>query len=156
MKRVYAQYHDRGFEVVSVSIDDKRDLWLGAINKYKLPWIQLSSLKGWKCPVAQLYQVTAVPAMFLLDAEGRIVSDKARGEVLEQEVARLCGGDHKAAASGTAVNVGIAFAQGAWSEVCRQAQQAGKPIFLDVYTSWCGPSKMIASHTNPQPEVDDI
>lgn len=156
VKRVYAQYHDRGFEVVSVSIDDKRDLWLGAINKYKLPWIQLSSLKGWKCPVAQLYQVTAVPAMFLLDAEGRIVSDKARGEVLEQEVARLCGGDHKAAASGTAVNVGIAFAQGAWSEVCRQAQQAGKPIFLDVYTSWCGPCKMMASQTFTQSEVGDF
>lgn len=90
VKKVYEQFHGKGFEVISVSLDDKRDNWMRAIEKHQLPWIHVSSLQGWKCPVVQLYQVSGVPAMFLLDSEGRIVSDNARGEALEREVARLC------------------------------------------------------------------
>ena len=90
IKHVYDKYHDKGFEVISISLDDKRDNWLQAIATHQLPWIQVSSLQGWKCPVVQKYRVSAVPAMFLLDAEGRIVSNKARGEVLEREVEKLC------------------------------------------------------------------
>ena len=87
---MYDKYHDKGFEVISISLDDKRDNWLQAIATHQLPWIQVSSLQGWKCPVVQKYRVSAVPAMFLLDAEGRIVSNKARGAVLEREVEKLC------------------------------------------------------------------
>ena len=90
IKKVYAKYHDKGFEVLSVSVDDKKDKWTQAIEKHQLNWLHVSALKGWKCPVAQLYKVTGVPAMFLIDKEGKIVSTKARGEALEQEVAKLC------------------------------------------------------------------
>lgn len=90
VKKVYDKYHDKGFEVLSVSIDEKKDAWVDAIKKHQLNWLHVSSLKGWKCPVAQLYQVSGVPAMFLIDKDGKIVSTKARGEVLEQEVSKLC------------------------------------------------------------------
>lgn len=90
IKEVYAKYHSKGFEVVSISLDDNKDKWVGAIRKYQLPWLQLSSLKGWKCPVAKLYNVSSVPAMVLLDENGVIVTNNARGEALEKEVSKLC------------------------------------------------------------------
>ena len=90
VKRVYDKYHDKGFEVLSVSIDEDKEAWVNAIQKHQLTWLHVSSLKGWQCPVARLYQVSGVPAMFLLDRDGRIVSTNARGEVLEAEVAKIC------------------------------------------------------------------
>ncbi|GAE20929.1 thioredoxin family protein [Bacteroides pyogenes JCM 10003] len=90
IKRVYEKYRDSGFEVLSVSLDKKNDQWKQAIQKHRLDWLHVSSLQGWKCPVARLYQVSAIPAMFLVDREGNIVSTEARGEMLEQEVEKLC------------------------------------------------------------------
>ena len=90
VKRVYDKYHDKGFEVLSVSIDEDKEAWVNAIQKHQLTWLHVSSLKGWQCPVARLYQVSGVPAMFLLDRDGRIVSTNARGEALETEVAKIC------------------------------------------------------------------
>lgn len=90
LKQVYEKYHEKGFEIISISLDDKKTNWTKAIEKHQIPWLHVSSLEGWKCPVAKLYHVTGVPAMYLLDAEGRIVSDDARGEALEMEVEKLC------------------------------------------------------------------
>ena len=92
VRKVYQKYHDKGFEVLGVSLDErtKRDAWLQAIDKHQLTWLHGSSLEGWACPVAKLYNVTAIPAMFLLDRDGRIVATNARGERLEEEVAKLC------------------------------------------------------------------
>lgn len=42
---------------------------------------------------------------------------------------------------------GIDFFKGTWSEVLQQSQKEGKPIFLDVYTSWCAPCKKLAKTT---------
>lgn len=90
VKRVYEVYKDKGFEVLSVSLDDDKDKWTQAISKHNLGWLHVSSLKGWQCPVAKLYQVSAVPAMFLLDRQGRIASVNARGDALAREVSKLC------------------------------------------------------------------
>lgn len=90
VKKVYDRYRDKGFEVLSVSIDEDSSKWVNAIKQHNLDWLHVSSLQGWKCPVAQLYRITGVPAMFLIDREGKIISTKARGEVLEAEVSKLC------------------------------------------------------------------
>ena len=61
VKAVYEQYKDKGFEIYGVSLDDKKDAWVNAIEKHDLPWIHVSSLKGWECPVAKIYNVTGIP-----------------------------------------------------------------------------------------------
>ena len=48
---------------------------------------------------------------------------------------------------------GIAFHQGTWNEALRLAKEEGKPIFLDIYASWCGPCKMLKARTFPNDEV---
>lgn len=89
VKKIFKKYHDKGLEIIGVSLDKGKDKWLGAINKYEMPWIQVSALKGWDCPVAKTYTVTGVPRVFLLDKEGKIISSKLRGEDLAKKMDEL-------------------------------------------------------------------
>lgn len=89
VKEVYQQFHDKGFEILGVSLDNKQDLWTDAIAKHRLDWLHVSSLEGWKCPVAKLYSVTGIPATFLLDPEGKIIASKLRGEELMKTMKQL-------------------------------------------------------------------
>ena len=89
VKKVYDEYHPKGFEILSISLDDKKENWVNAIDKHELNWDHVSSLQGWQCPVAKLYSVSGVPAMFLLDKEGKILASGLRGEELTEKVAAL-------------------------------------------------------------------
>ena len=51
---------------------------------------------------------------------------------------------------------GIAFHQGTWNEALQLAKKEGKPIFLDISASWCGPCKMLKSRTFPNEEVGEF
>lgn len=88
--RVYNAYKNKGFDIIGVSLDDKKDNWLKAIEADGLQWTQLSDLKGWKNEVGQQYNVTAVPHTVLLDGNGVIVAKNLRGEELEKKVAEFC------------------------------------------------------------------
>lgn len=78
----YKQYHDKGFDILGVSLDSKKDAWLSAIAKDRLTWMHVSDLKGWKNSAAQKYHVKAVPTNYLLDPEGKIIASNLRGEAL--------------------------------------------------------------------------
>ena len=82
LKRMYEQYHDKGLEIVSVSLDNVKERWLKAVKQDGLPWINVSSLKGWQCEVARTYDVKAVPAIYILDDENHIITTNIRGEAL--------------------------------------------------------------------------
>ena len=50
---------------------------------------------------------------------------------------------------------GIQFEIGSWKEVLQKAKQENKLIFVDLYTTWCGPCKKMAAETFPQQAVGD-
>ena len=87
--KVYDKYKDKGFDVFAISLDDKKDRWLKAVKDDKMPWAQVSDLKGWKNEAAQYYNITAIPMNFLLDSDGNIVAKNLRGDNLEKEIAKL-------------------------------------------------------------------
>lgn len=58
---------------LGISIDEKKDAWLKAIDKDQLPWAQLIDPDGWKSATAASYAVGAVPQKFLIDPSGKIV-----------------------------------------------------------------------------------
>lgn len=87
VKKVYEKYHDQGFEIFSVSLDEDKAKWEKAITDNGLNWVHGSSLQGWNCPVAKLYNVRGVPAMLLIDKEGQIIATSLRGEALMEKVA---------------------------------------------------------------------
>ena len=89
---LYEKYHDRGLEIVGISLDNDKDAWVKAIRDDKLPWVQGSDLgDGFRSPTAQLYGVFSVPASYLLDENNRIVAKYLRGEALERKVAEMLG-----------------------------------------------------------------
>lgn len=82
--KAYNAYKDKGFTIVGVSLDSKREDWLKAIEADGLVWTQLSDLKGWKNEVARIYDVSGIPTNYLLDASGKIIAKNLRGEELEK------------------------------------------------------------------------
>jgi len=89
--RIYNQYHAKGLEIISVSLDrdNQKQRWLDAIAKDQLNWHNVSNLKFWNDPVAKLYNVNAIPATFILDENGTIIADRLRGAALEAKIAEL-------------------------------------------------------------------
>ncbi|MEJ7558347.1 MAG: TlpA disulfide reductase family protein [Pedobacter sp.] len=85
----YNTYKDKGFEILSVSLDSDKKLWLGAIEKDGLPWTHVSDLKGWNNEVGRLYGVRAVPASYLVGKDGKIVGAGLRGDALNKKLAEM-------------------------------------------------------------------
>lgn len=90
VKDIYAKYKDKGLKVVGISMDNSKAAWMKSIDKIQIPWLHVSSLKGMKrCPVAQLYQVYAIPKLYIIDREGKIVAKDLLGEELKKKVDEL-------------------------------------------------------------------
>ena len=87
--KAYDLYHAKGFEVVGVSLDNNKPAWVKAIDQLKMPWPQMSDIKGWGCEGAALYNVKAIPANVLIDQQGKIVAKNLRGEDLLNKMAEL-------------------------------------------------------------------
>jgi peroxiredoxin len=86
---VYNKYHDKGFNVLGVSLDRTADAWKKAIADDGLVWNHISNIAYFDDQIARLYNVNAIPAAFLLDENGVIVAKNLRGAELEREVAKL-------------------------------------------------------------------
>ena len=87
--RLYNEYKDKGFAILSVSIDNNTTQWKNAIRHDGYTWGNVCDLNGYGGPVAALYTVTAIPNSFLLDKNGRIIAKNLRGKDLETELAKL-------------------------------------------------------------------
>ena len=78
----YHQFKDKGFTVLGFSLDRDRDAWLKAIEDDKLEWTQLSDLNMWDSGAGSLYNITAIPASFMIDPDGKIIGKNLRGPAL--------------------------------------------------------------------------
>lgn len=87
--QAYKTYHDKGFEVLGISLDDKKNLWEKAIEKDGLTWAHVSDLKGWKNDVAVLYGVKLVPTNYLIGPDGKIVAKNLREEALQSKLKEI-------------------------------------------------------------------
>lgn len=92
VKAAYEKYHDQGFEVLAVSLDQNREDLESYISKHKLPWKQIffeePDKRGWKNPLVQQLGIQGIPATYLLNREGNIVAVDLRGPELGKEVGR--------------------------------------------------------------------
>lgn len=90
VKAIYAEYKSKGFDVISVSLDEDATKWREAIKKDGLTWVQVSDLKGWKTHLSKLYNFSGVPALYLVDGKGKIIAINLRGQELRNKVAEIC------------------------------------------------------------------
>lgn len=86
---LYKEFHAKGLNILSVSLDSDVAKWKEAIAKDQLTWTQISNLKEMKDPIALQYGVNQIPTTFLLDSSGKIVAVDLRGDALKAKVNEL-------------------------------------------------------------------
>ena len=82
LKKAYAEFQDKGLQIVSISIDKKEGDWLKAQGEEKLPWPSFLD----KGATANAWKIQAIPAMFLLDENGTVVMENMS---LEEVITKL-------------------------------------------------------------------
>lgn len=86
IKAVYERYHDKGFDVIGVSLDEDAAVLREFIKEKEIPWRQIFDGQKGAGHLVQQYGIRGIPAPFLIDREGKVISVKARGSLLEELV----------------------------------------------------------------------
>ncbi len=90
----YNKYHNLGFDVVAVSLDNDRRAVERFVRERSLPWVQIvdnapRKKEGKQETLSQRYNVSSIPTAFLVDRDGKVVSTFARGEELQRLLIQL-------------------------------------------------------------------
>ncbi|MCP2029631.1 thiol-disulfide isomerase/thioredoxin [Flavobacterium sp. HSC-32F16] len=85
----YKEYHDKGFNIMGISLDKKKENWVKGIQDDNLTWLHVSELTYWNSTIAKLYGVRAIPGNYLVDSKGIIVARNLRGEDLQTTLKTL-------------------------------------------------------------------
>lgn len=94
IKQQYERWHQRGFDVVGISLDQDKEALLSFIKAEGIAWVNLcgdGEAAGWNHPLAVKYGVQAIPYALLVDQEGKVVAEGVRGAQLEEMLGRLLG-----------------------------------------------------------------
>ncbi len=86
--QVYNKYHDKGLNILGVSLDRRAEDWTRAIEDDGLVWNHVSNVQYFD-EIAELYNVRAIPATFILDENGVIIAKDLRGIALENKISEL-------------------------------------------------------------------
>ena len=93
MKDLYAKYHGQGVEFIGVSLDQSEEH--GGLKRLKefvkekaIPWPQYYQGDGWKSKFSTSCGINSIPAVFVIDTEGKVHSTEARGK-LETMIPKL-------------------------------------------------------------------
>ncbi len=86
----YKKYHDKGFEIVGISLDQDQAKLAAFLKNQGMTWAQFFDGNGWENKLALKYGIMSIPATFLLDKEGTIIAkgQSLRGGGLEAELAK--------------------------------------------------------------------
>jgi len=87
----WKKYHEKGFDILGVSLDKSRDKWIEAIQADSLTWGHVSDLQYWNNEASNLYGVRSIPANVLLDENGIIIARNLRGEDLLNKLEEILG-----------------------------------------------------------------
>jgi peroxiredoxin len=85
----YQTYGPHGFNILGVSLDKDRSAWENAIRQNNMRWVQVSDLLGWDSPTVRQYNITSVPAAFLVGRDGRILCKRPDEDMLGRFLNRL-------------------------------------------------------------------
>jgi peroxiredoxin len=85
----HRKFRDKGFTIISISMDHIRQNWIRAIGEDQLDWIHVSDLEGMNNKVALLYGVQPIPDNFLIDPSGKVIGRKLYGPDIEKTLSTL-------------------------------------------------------------------
>ena len=84
----YKRFHDKGFDVLAVSLDTDADKWKKAIEEDALPWTHVSDLKRKNAAVEQ-FGVSGIPDNFLIGPDGIVIARGLRGDALMMKLEEI-------------------------------------------------------------------
>ena len=85
----YRQFHERGLEIVGISLDKDKAALLATLKKKHIAWPQFFDGKYWENEVAVRYGVKGIPELWLVDATGRIVATGVQADQLAAKIPPL-------------------------------------------------------------------
>jgi peroxiredoxin len=89
--KAFADFHKKGFDVLGVSFDRKKEKWEKAIMDDKLTWTHVSDLLYWGNAAGKLYGISSIPANVLFDKDQKIIGRDLRGAALIAKLTELLG-----------------------------------------------------------------
>jgi len=89
LNELYLEYHNNGFEIYGISLDNSKKRWLNALESDNRTWPNVTSLEGFKTKVAQNLGITALPTNFLIDSNGKIIATNIHGNELKKKIIDL-------------------------------------------------------------------
>jgi thiol-disulfide isomerase/thioredoxin len=84
----YKKLHDKGFEIVGISLDKDKQRLLNFTKEKGMTWPQFFDGKGWQNEISSRFGIHSIPAMWLIDKQGMLATTQARGD-LAGEVEKL-------------------------------------------------------------------
>ena len=87
LKQLYADYHEQGFEVVGLSLDESRDNVEAFQARAQLPWRLVVEAEQVQL-AREKYRVRTIPSLFLIGRDGHIAHVDLKGNDLRQAVER--------------------------------------------------------------------
>ena len=92
---MYEAYHDKGFDVLGISLDATPEAAQKYVEENKLPWSSIfpknEDEREWSNPLVAYYGITGIPTAILVGKDGKVVNMNARGPVLGEELEKLLG-----------------------------------------------------------------
>ena len=90
LKILYDRYHDRGLEIYQVGLNSDKTAWAMQVKEQGLPWISVCDPSAGTSVAAMLYNVSKLPAMYIISRDGSIQSrDVFDMNLLQTEIQRL-------------------------------------------------------------------
>lgn len=86
--KAYKELHPKGFEIIGISLDSDKAKLESFVKERGMEWPQYFDGKSWKNEISSQYGINSIPAMWLVNKKGMVVSTNARGG-LEEKVAKL-------------------------------------------------------------------
>jgi thiol-disulfide isomerase/thioredoxin len=90
IKKTYEKYHDRGFEVVGISIDEDRSALQSFLKDSEIPWqTMFSDNLDTTAALKKQFGVESIPCMLLVGRDGKVITLKLMGDELGKELEKL-------------------------------------------------------------------
>lgn len=88
LNMIYSDYKDKGFEIISLSIDENRESWIKMIEEQNIEYVTVNEPLGFSSPIVEDYGVLSIPRMFLLNEKGEIILSTTKASAVREAISK--------------------------------------------------------------------